>query len=202
MRFGSDLSTGALMRLMVLIALELVLFQGVWPIVWVPPITMMIVTLNLGLYLVVIRPRHLNTAAVGMMIAGLVAVLLVAAYSAVQFWVRWPPGTAGAGVWFPRPGFPRRGWFSQSISVGFIGRLLLDALAPFLSEPPNTQSAVELVVLAVSRWVPFMESVLLDLAGLVVILVGGRLGRRWREREQRGGPARPVPLDGGAATPL
>jgi hypothetical protein len=202
MRFGSDLSTGALMRLMVLIALELVLFQGVWYIVWLPPITMMIVTLNLGLYLVVIRPRHLNSTAVGMMIAGLIAVLLVAAYSAVQFQVPWPPGSAGAGVWFPRPRLPRRAWFFRFVSVGVIGRLLFAFFALFLSEPPDAQSAVESVVLAVSLWVPFIESLLLDLVGLVLILLGGRLGRRWREREQRGGAARSVPLDGGAATPL
>jgi hypothetical protein len=86
------LSGPDLMRLIVLIALQLVLFQGVWSLVLDSRITMLVVALNLGLYLVLIRPRHLNPSAVGTMIAALIAVLAVAAYSGVRFRVPWPPG--------------------------------------------------------------------------------------------------------------
>jgi hypothetical protein len=188
MRFGSDLSTGALMRLIVLIALELVLFQGVWSIVWVPRITMMVVALNLGLYLVLIRPRHLNTAAVGMMVAALVAVLVATAYAAVRFQVHWPPVIPWG-----------RRWFFESVSVGVFGRRLLDFLSSLLSVPPDTTSEFELMILKLGRWVPLIESVLLDLIGLTVILAGGRFGGRWHRRRQRGGANERAPSYEGRA---
>jgi hypothetical protein len=187
MRFWNDLSTGALMRLIILIALQLVLFQGVWSLVLDPRITMMVVALNLGLYLVVIRPRHLNTPAVGMMIAALIAVLAVAAYSAVRFRVPWPPVVPGARRWV----------FNFSVvfvSVGVLGRLFLDFLSGLLSVPPDTKSAGELMVLQLGRWVPLIESVLLDLVGLTVILAGARYGGRslaaiWHQGEFLAAPS-------------
>lgn len=176
MRFWSDLSTGALMRWIVLVALQLVLFQGVWSIVLIPPITMMVVALNLGLYLVLIRPRHLNRSAVGMMIAALMAVLAATAYSAIEFQVPWPPPIIGA---------PR--WTIEYVRVGVLGHPLLDLLSCFLSVPPNTTSALELMILRLARWVPLVESVLLDLIGLGVMLAGVRYGGRWRRDEPHGG---------------
>jgi hypothetical protein len=175
MRFGSDLSTGALMRLVVLIALELVLFRGVWSVVLVPRVTMMIVALNLGLYLVLIRPRHLDTPAVGMMIAALMAVLAATAYSAVRYRVLWPAVS-------PR----RRLWPFDMVWVGALGHLAFDALSRLLSVPPNPASPVESLVLKLGRWVPLIESVLLDLIGLGMMLAGGRYGRRWRRGKRRG----------------
>jgi hypothetical protein len=182
MRFWSDLYAGALMRLIVLIALELVLFKGVWYLVLIPQITMMVVALNLSLYLVLVRPRHLNTAAVGMMIAALVAVLAAAAYAAVRFEVDWPPVV-------PRG----RRWFFESVRVGAFGRGLLGFLSSLLSVPPDTTSEVESMIVKLGRWVPLIESVSLDLVGLTVILAGGRYGGRWHRRGQRDGANVPAP---------
>ena len=114
---------------------DCVLFQGVWYVVLYPQITMMVVALNLGLYLVVIRPRHLNPAAVGLMIAALAAVLAATAYEAVRFQVSWPPVVLG-----------RRRWYFESVSVGVFGRGFLDFLSSRLSVPPDptptSQSAI------------------------------------------------------------
>jgi hypothetical protein len=190
MRIWSDLSTGALMRLIVLIALELVVFQGVWYIVLYPNITMMVVALNLGLYLVVIRPRHLNPAAVGMMIAALVAVLAATAYEAVQFQVWWPPvAPGGRGRFIPRG----RSWSPlYYLWVGAFGRWSLDFLASLLSVPPDPTSGFESMIVKLGSWVPLIESALLDLIGLTVIFAGGRYGGRWLRRRRRGGADEPA----------
>ena len=55
--------SAALMRLIVLVALELVLFQDVLSeIVLFPPITMIVLAFNLGLFFLVVRPRSLETS--------------------------------------------------------------------------------------------------------------------------------------------
>ena len=50
-------SIGAIMLVIVPIALELVVFQGVWSIVLLPFMTIALLTVNLGLFFVVVRPR-------------------------------------------------------------------------------------------------------------------------------------------------
>ncbi len=68
-------STAKLMLLVVLTAVELVLFQDVWFIVVVPPVTAMMVGLNLGLWFVLLRPRWMETRIIGMLTGSLAATM-------------------------------------------------------------------------------------------------------------------------------
>ena len=56
----SSLSIRELMRLVVLAAFNLALFQGVWMIVVLPPITMIAAILNLTLYWTWVRRRPIS----------------------------------------------------------------------------------------------------------------------------------------------
>lgn len=73
-------STGALMKVIVPIALELVLFQEVWQIVLIPPVTLVFLTLNLGLFFVLVRPGPWETRIVGMLLGGILATFVLLGY--------------------------------------------------------------------------------------------------------------------------
>ena len=70
MRTGNQVSTAALMWFIVLVALELVFFEGVWFIVVFPPMTMAVLAVNLGLLFLIVRPRPLETRIIGMLLGG------------------------------------------------------------------------------------------------------------------------------------
>ena len=76
----SSLSTGELMRLVVLAALNLALFQGVWLIVVVPPITMIAAILNLTLYWTWVRRRRISRAFMSSILTGIAMALAFAMY--------------------------------------------------------------------------------------------------------------------------
>src|SRR5436305_1661787 len=77
MHFWNKLTTAALMRLSILAALNLVLGRvvGRWDILLHPWFFLTIVTLNLGLYAIMVYTGSLNTTLIGMMLGGLAATL-------------------------------------------------------------------------------------------------------------------------------
>jgi hypothetical protein len=85
MRTGNQISTAALMGFIVLVALELVFFEGVWSIVLVPPVTMGALAINLGLLFLMVRPDFFETRIIGMMLGGLAACFATALAIALAF---------------------------------------------------------------------------------------------------------------------
>jgi hypothetical protein len=80
MTSSSKMSLGALMRLIVLVALELALFQDVWFLVIIPPITMAVLAINLGLFFVLARPRSWETRIIGMLLGSVWAIVAIVVY--------------------------------------------------------------------------------------------------------------------------
>jgi hypothetical protein len=76
------LSTREWLRLVVLAALNLLLFRSVWWILLFPPVALVAVIVNLGLACTWVRPRSLNRGILAAMGAGLVAVVGSLAYLA------------------------------------------------------------------------------------------------------------------------
>jgi hypothetical protein len=70
---GNKISTAVLMWFIALVAIELAAFHGVWFIILAPPITMAVLTINLGVFFLMVRPKLLEARIIGMMLGGLVA---------------------------------------------------------------------------------------------------------------------------------
>jgi hypothetical protein len=87
------ISTRELLRLVVLAALNLLLFRSIWWILMWPPVALCAVIVNLGLACIWVRPRSLNRAILAAMGAGLVAVVCSLAYLAEM---KFRAGIAGA----------------------------------------------------------------------------------------------------------
>lgn len=77
MIWKAPMSTRELMRLVVLAAFNLALFQGAWAIVVLPPITILFAVLNLTVYWTWVRRRRLSRALLGAMLVGLAMSLAV-----------------------------------------------------------------------------------------------------------------------------
>jgi hypothetical protein len=171
-------TTGALMRVVVPLALELVFFRGVWHIVLVPPMTMGVLAINLGLFFVMVRPRSWEPRIIGMLLAGSVAVFVTAGDYLIGDPMRsGPPGL-----------------------LGRVLQLFLMNCAESLADPAGELASV---LYLAGRHLIEIEGVLLDLLGLAVIGAGGRLENRCRLRWARARavpPTRPIPADPGAAT--
>jgi hypothetical protein len=82
MHFWNKLSTAALMRLTILASLNLLLGRilGRWDILLHPLFFLVLVTLNLGLYAVMVYTGTLNKTLIGMMLGGLAATLVTLWY--------------------------------------------------------------------------------------------------------------------------
>ena len=161
-------STATLMRVIVPIALELVLLQDAWGIVLVPPFTMLVLALNLGLFFVLVRPRAWETRIIGMLLGGLVAVFVSTGnYLIVDIWRSGPPGLLGRGL-----------------------QPLLMGCADSLRDPTGGLASV--LRLAV-RLMTGIEALLLDLLGFTMIWASGWLENwcrvRWGRRRISPGPA-------------
>src|SRR5262249_53832236 len=81
----NKLSTAALMRLTILASLNLIMVRlvGDWVTILPPLFFLMIVTLDLGLYGLMVYSGTLNQTLIGMMLAGLAGVLLVIAFGGI-----------------------------------------------------------------------------------------------------------------------
>jgi hypothetical protein len=76
------LSTREWLRLVVLVAFDMILFQGIWWIAMYPPVALVTVIINLGLACTWVRPRSSNRGILAAMAAGLGAVVGSLAYLA------------------------------------------------------------------------------------------------------------------------
>jgi hypothetical protein len=74
------LSTRECLRLVVLAALNLLLFRGIWWLLMWPPVALVAVLVNLGLACTWVRPRSLNRAILAAMGAGLAGFVCSLAY--------------------------------------------------------------------------------------------------------------------------
>ncbi len=156
-------STGALMRVIVPVALELVLFQEVWYLVLMPPITIVLLVGNLGLVFVLVRPKSWETRILGMMLGGLAAVLAAIAYYLLGDFVRDHVGV-----------------------LGKIARNGLKIWAASLTDPAGTLAdAVRLV----DQHMIEIEGVVVVILGVAIIWACGRLdeGCRILWKGRRGG---------------
>jgi hypothetical protein len=82
MSLRSPFSTAELMRLVVLVALNLALFQGVWWLLLFPPIGMLVIVLDLTMYAAWVRLRALSRAESVAVFVGLLLVVAMTAYLA------------------------------------------------------------------------------------------------------------------------
>jgi hypothetical protein len=76
------LSTREWLRLVVLAAFDMILFQGIWWIVMYPPVALVAMIINVGLACIWVRPRSLNRGILAAMAAGLGVVVGSLAYLA------------------------------------------------------------------------------------------------------------------------
>jgi hypothetical protein len=137
----NKLSTAALMRLSILASFNLLLgrFVGYWQLLH-PLFFLIVVTLDLGLYAVMVYSGTLNRTLIAMMLAGLVGVLLVIAYggsdaSAFTYGgpyrelAEWAERMVNAATQiFPKAGFqppPKQFWWIHGIEVAHV---MLDAM--------------------------------------------------------------------------
>jgi hypothetical protein len=189
---GLKVSIGSLMLFIILVALQLVLFQGVWWILVSSPITIMVLTLNLGMFFLLVRPPALEPRIIGILLGGLVAfVTLMMMLRSDGQSMRWATLGRRRRVG-PRP-------------LGPIGTLVDDTLVHWLRSLPDPQGPTATILEFIILNINIIEYILLDLIGLALIWAGGwlegRLRRRWfrvRASELSGLP----PLDDRAATPL
>jgi hypothetical protein len=176
----NKLSTAALMRLSLLASLNLLLgrFVSYW---WLlhPLFFLIVVTLDLGLYALMVYTGTLNKTLITMMLAGLASVLIVIAFSRAHtsfFASEFPFQKLAERIEdltnetirkFPKAGFrapPKQFWWAHGVEVAYA---------------------------------------VVDGIGLAVILASGLMARvlqtRWAHRHS---PAPSHPLDSAAASPL
>jgi hypothetical protein len=137
----NKLSTAALMRLSVLASLNLLL--GRWVDYWLmlhPLFFLIILTLNLGLYALMVYTGTLNKTLIAMMLAGLAGVLAVIAFSGAgasafmyggpfrQLAMRIEELVNATLKAFPRSGFeppPKSFWWAHGLDIAY---LVIDAV--------------------------------------------------------------------------
>jgi hypothetical protein len=167
-------STGALMKVIVPVALELVLFQEVWHIVLMPPVTIVFLTLNLGLFFVLVRPRSWETRIVGMMLGGIAASFALFAY-------------------YMMSGF-------QGDLVGILGKFAREGLENWQQSLGNPTGDFAGVLRLIRQHMTEIEGVVVVIIGVALIWACGRLDE-WTRVRWAGGqgpipsPSIPSPTD-------
>jgi hypothetical protein len=165
MHFWNKLSTAALMRLTILASLNLLLVRlvGRLEILLHPWLLLSIITLNLGLYAVLVYSGTLDTTLIGMLLGGLAAIL----------------GTIGYAGMGPTA-FMYGGPFQ---ALGRVVELLADRAVGLL--PAGLYGGRPLRV--PYQWLPLLGYLVVDALGLMAIVAGGALARRWQAGRDRGG---------------
>ncbi len=155
MHFWNKLSTAALMRLTILAAMDLLLGRvlGQWDIVLHPWIFLSVVTINLGLYAIMVYTGTLNRTLIGMMLGGLVATL----------------GTLSLTGMAP-PAFMIGGPFHG------IGREVTSLLNRVLEAMPGQVNAGKPLRFR-SEALNLIGYAVVDVVGLMVIVTGGGIAR-------------------------
>jgi hypothetical protein len=149
------MSIGTLMGLIAVVAVELALFHSVFVIILIPPVTMAVALLNLGLIFVLGRNSLLASRIVGMLMGGLIALFLMVAY-----YVTAGPSTLGLGVG---------------------GRIMQGYLSNLAGAQPDPAGGLAVFLGRVAGSMRVLEFVVLDLVGLVMIWAGGSIEGRLRE---------------------
>jgi len=184
-RFSFQTSTGKLMLLVVITAVELAFFQDVWQILVIPPITIATLAINLGLWFLLVRPRWMDTRVIGMLLGGVAACLGNFLYLLLLL-----------------TPFFASGRFQ---GVGPIGVLLRTAATQWRTSLPDQGGGLAMLLQIVANGALVIECALGDLCNLAIIWAAGSLECRLRRRLQFAGGAAPAgtpPIDDRAATPL
>ncbi len=148
------------MRVIVPLALELVLFNEVWFLVLMPPVTLVVLACNLGLFFVLVRPKSWESRIVGMMLGGVAAVFAAGAYYLLSY---------------------RLGSFRVD-QIGVLGNLARSGLGSWRASLANPAGDLATVLLLISRHMTEIEGVLLVILGVAIIWAGGRLDEWCRLR--------------------
>ena len=163
----------ALMRLTILASLNLLLVRVVGSVVTLlhPWFFLIVVTLNLGLYAVMVYSGTLNTTLIGMMLGGLAATLGTLAYAgmdATAFMFGGPFAQLGRGV---------------------------ESLLNYMLESPSTPAGLRGPLRSRYDWLALFGYLVVDVFGLLAIVGGGWLARRLRKAMERrdGSTAPPSP---------
>jgi hypothetical protein len=176
-------SIAALMAIVVIVALDMIVYREIGQLLAIPFFFLAVLTINIGFYRILVRPKSPRKTFLGMVIGGLPAAVFALLYSGSKF----------------RSSFTR---------PGFIGRQIRSVLIdwnPFLPSDRLSLPA-PLVWLSNDRNLILVESAIVDGLGIAMILAGGWLaGRRWRrepDRPPEATVAAPLPLDGIASNSL
>jgi hypothetical protein len=167
-------SIGSTMLFIVVVALQMVLFEGVWHIVVIPWLTITLLTLNLALFFLLVRLPILERRIVGMLLAGVLACFAVGLY--VSF--------------APDPG---RGWMRAFrgravVPIGPIGRLVDGYLIDYITTMPDPQSTSHEILNFLYMNIYIIEFLVLDIVGVMMICAGGWLENRFRRQRVRPAP--------------
>lgn len=167
MHFWNKLSIAALMRLTILASMNLIMGRvvGDWEIMLHPLFFLSILTIDLGLYALMVYSGTLNKTLIGMMLGGLAGVFAVIAFAGL-----------GASA-FTYYGGPFAG-VAQLVEA-LINRVLR-ANSPSFSGPPFRIPW---------DWRSVVGYAVADLAGLIPIAVGGIAARVLQGRARRRDPA-------------
>jgi hypothetical protein len=172
-------STGAMMVLVSVVALELVMFRGVLEIVLYPPIAIVLLAFNLGLFYLLARPRNLQTRIIGMIWGGAAAFWGLVAYQALGN--QGPPGP------------------------GLIGSLVNATLESWAMSQKDQKGSGATTLRWLSSNAIWLEYAILYTLGIWVIWSGGqvqdRLRARWARTRATEAPEA-LPLDDRGLTPL
>ena len=161
MHFWNKLSTAALMRLTVLASLNLIMLRlvGQWDILLHPWFFLPMVTLDLGLYSVMVYSGTLNKTLIGMMLGGLAATLGTLVYTGMG-----PLAFVNGGPLVRLGGF---------VMESAVNPALLALPQRIYAGGPLRLGYYQLSLLANS---------LIDALGLVAIVTGGVLARLLQAR--------------------
>jgi hypothetical protein len=151
-------SVGAIMLVIVPIALQIVLLEGAWAIVLIPPVTIGLLTINLGLFFVLVRPRSWQPRIIGMMIGGVAASLASALFLAWEF-RSGPPGAIG--------------WYVRS---------WLEGWSVALADPGGGTASL---LRTIGHNTLVIEAGMADLLGAAMIWVSGSLDQEYRRQAER-----------------
>ncbi len=163
MHFWNKLSIAALMRLTILASMNLIMGRvvGNWETMLHPLFFLSILTIDLGLYALMVYSGTLNKTLIGMMLGGLAGVLGL---------VAWHPESFGFGgpVW----------------DVSRLVESLIDVVIRRLSSTPPP-----LPFRLPWQWARAAGFIALDLAGLVLIAAGGIAARVLQASSRRRDPS-------------
>jgi hypothetical protein len=177
MHHWNKLSTAALMRLSVLASLNLIVLRLVaqWDVLLHPWFFLSMLTLNLGLYSVMVYSGTLNKTLIGMMLAGLAATVGTLVYTGM-----------GASALMNGGPLKRLGNFVMDAAVN---PALMALPRRFYAGGPIQRRAYPSALLG---------NCLIDALGLLAIVTGGGLARRLQARSP--GPDSPPPAQRQAVT--